>query len=113
MADLCISQSSLFLIRPKIGAFHNIAFSLPLADGGARRLQHNNGLTYHGFGASRGLSYTTSIQKLGVVSDTKTTTIFTVDSRIKDIGIESIAGGGEGGVILAVGEAAVEGWRWR
>ncbi|KAM1819618.1 hypothetical protein ACFX15_001186 [Malus domestica] len=84
MADLCISQSSLFLLRPKIGAFRNTAFSLPLADGRARRLQQNNSLTFHGFGASRGLSYTTSIQKLGVVSDTKTTTLFIVDSGIKE-----------------------------
>ncbi|XP_068343245.1 protein FATTY ACID EXPORT 2, chloroplastic-like [Pyrus communis] len=97
MADLCVSQSPLFLLRPKIGAFPNTAISLPLAGGGARRLQHNNNLTFHGFRASRGLSYTTSIQKLGVVSDTKSSTVFTVDSGTKDIGIEPVAGGGDGG----------------
>ncbi|KAM1047433.1 hypothetical protein ACFX2C_026791 [Malus domestica] len=90
MADLCVSQSSLFLLSPKIGAFHNTAISLPLACGGARRLQHNNNLTFHGFRASPGL-------RLGVVSDTKTSTVFTVDSGTKDIGIEPVAGGGDGG----------------
>ncbi|CAB4318405.1 unnamed protein product [Prunus armeniaca] len=94
MADLCVSQSSLVL-RPKIGALHNLnTFISP-----ARRLQHNN-LSYRGFGDSSDnalLLRHASIQKLGVVSDTKSSTIFTVDSGIKDIGIEPATGGGGGG----------------